>query len=422
MYLAKLQARLLQTTLDYATRCIPAYQKHRGSFSAGAGALGDWDILYKKNVTDNPAAYQNPGLDIALRKHTTGTTGNPFFVPLSSTEIAFKKDFNALLTRQLVQSQLPADSYAICLSSDVNGDILGYDFERHFSIYVTIDDAHLLAGNFVQLYEQQKHAEGILIGSPELVRYLTEQLMGTGSGPLPFKPKAVLVNGFLSTDQFRFLQQCWHTDIIMRYGLTEISGYAYSTDNEIYTLNETVYPEFLDIQSLQPKTAGVAAFVATDFYPFAQKQLLVRYWTDDVVRVLPSPEGVYQFSIIGRLKSCIYDRPRNQVVLGWIELYNFLYGFSDIHKSYKYFKSLTTKPLFGDLRFRMAQDLERISLQVEITEYEAVNKEQRALEMREAIFGQFPVFRDFIAREGIEFRILIAPPLSLRLYMQDEFA
>ena len=85
--------------------------------------------------------------------------------------------------------------------------------------------------------------------------------------------------------------------------LSDAAQCAYCT---AYHYPLPIIPEVVDVRSREPIPQGTGGLVLTELHPYAQLQLLVRYWTDDLVELAePCPLGGFGIRVRGRRSSSV---------------------------------------------------------------------------------------------------------------------
>ena len=106
----------------------------------------------------------------------------------------------------------------------------------------------------------------------------------------------------------RRLEASWGADYRDLYGLSEVvlSDSAQCPLCHAYHFVLPIVPEVVDPITREPIDRGTGVLLLTELYPYAQMQLLVRYWTDDLVELAPPcPLGGFGFTFRGRRGSSV---------------------------------------------------------------------------------------------------------------------
>lgn len=142
--------------------------------------------------------------------------------------------------------------------------------------------------------------------SPGL-RILTEWFDQRGIDPGSFGVSDLVGYGSLQPAGWRHrLERTWGARYHDLYGLSEVvlSDAAQCPHCGAYHFALPIVPEVVDLATRRPVERGTGALVLTELYPYAQLQLLVRYWTDDVVELAkPCPLGGFGIHVRGRRAS-----------------------------------------------------------------------------------------------------------------------
>lgn len=106
----------------------------------------------------------------------------------------------------------------------------------------------------------------------------------------------------------RRLATAWGATYHDLYGLTDVV--ASDSDQcplcRAYHFGLPIVPEVVDPVSRQPVDDGLGVLLLTELYPYAQVQVLMRYWTDDLVELArPCPFGGFGFLFRGRRSSSV---------------------------------------------------------------------------------------------------------------------
>ena len=94
-------------------------------------------------------------------------------------------------------------------------------------------------------------------------------------------------------------------------------------------------PEVVDPTSKQSVKQGVGVLVLTELMPFAQLQLLIRYWTEDLVEITsPCMLSPFGFKFRGRLADSVILKPQSkrvtEIVIGSLQTGEICSEFPDI--------------------------------------------------------------------------------------------
>ena len=149
--------------------------------------------------------------------------------------------------------------------------------------------------------------------SPGL-RILTEWFHQRGIDPRGFGITDLYGYGSIQTAPWRRrLADAWGARYHDIYGLSEVilSDASECPLCHAYHFLFPVVAEVVDLDTRAQVSAGTGALLFTELHPFAQLQLLVRYWSDDLVELRrPCPYGQLGLRLLGRRSECaVVPRP-----------------------------------------------------------------------------------------------------------------
>lgn len=149
--------------------------------------------------------------------------------------------------------------------------------------------------------------------SPGL-RILTEWFGQRGIDPSSFGVSRLLGYGSIQPRPWRRrLEAAWGATYTDMYGLSEVmlSDSAECPLCHAFHFPLPIVPEVVDLVTREPVARGTGVLLFTELHPFAQLQLLVRYWTDDIVELArPCPLGGFGVFLRGRRSmSAVVERP-----------------------------------------------------------------------------------------------------------------
>ncbi len=133
----------------------------------------------------------------------------------------------------------------------------------------------------------------------------------------------------------RRLTETWGAAYCDLYGLTDVvlSESAQCPLCHAYHFKFPIVPEVVDLITRQPITTGTGVLLLTELYPYAQLQLLMRYWTDDIVELVrPCPLGGFGIKFRGRrTSSVVIERDgRAPFVIGSLQVGEVCAEFADV--------------------------------------------------------------------------------------------
>jgi hypothetical protein len=123
----------------------------------------------------------------------------------------------------------------------------------------------------------------------------------------------------------------------------------------------------VDLTTRQPISTGVGALLLTELYPYAQLQVLMRYWTDDIVELVPPcPLGGLGIKFRGRRTSCVViERDgRAPLVIGSFQVGELCAEFADVALSE--FPWATWANDVGVPRFSLTSDGRDVRITIEL--------------------------------------------------------
>jgi phenylacetate-coenzyme A ligase PaaK-like adenylate-forming protein len=161
--------------------------------------------------------------------------------------------------------------------------------------------------------------------SPGL-RILTEWFDQRGIDPNEFGVERLIGYGSIQPWAWRRrLRASWGASYQDLYGFSEVvlSDAAGCPLCRAYHYTLPIIPEVVNPITREPLEMGTGALLLTELYPYAQLQLLMRYWTDDLVELAPPcPLGGLGIFFRGRASSSVVvDRdPLPPLVIGSLQV------------------------------------------------------------------------------------------------------
>lgn len=119
------------------------------------------------------------------------------------------------------------------------------------------------------------------------------------------KIDTIMLHGFISAKWRNFIFNKWNCYISETFSLSEMRAKAYQCSNanvpHFHFEPLPVVTEILHPKTKKPIDSGAGFLALTPLYPFAQQQLLLRYLTQDIVKIVPCSERqTLGFSWCGR--------------------------------------------------------------------------------------------------------------------------
>lgn len=289
----QLRDHLVKETMNHILESSPFYRNlYKGIDLTTVTTAADLTVLpvLRKENLRNVEETLSDGVHVSRFHYTSGTTGEPLKVAVSEEELEIIEDFfGEDVKRKKIEEKL----LGIILSSVLHGapsplppshvfwlNFFYYD-EEHFK-----QAAETLMGE--HSYPGVRTTVSVVAGV--WVQELTYYLMKEGYDLLDSDVTTLINTGlYLTPKRRRFLRQSWGITPTDRYSLAEIFGGATECEKcGGYHFDPMVIPEVLNPVTLEPVSSGYGAMVLTSPYPFKQAQPMVRYWTGDLVEVVPS--------------------------------------------------------------------------------------------------------------------------------------
>jgi phenylacetate-coenzyme A ligase PaaK-like adenylate-forming protein len=299
-----MQLRRFREQAKRAARYTQYYARLFAELGLNPTRLSDDDIVRlpltsKDALRDVPEAFVRRGATPVQRAMTTGTTGWPTSVHFSAYELRVIVALSALgmlFDRQLAED----DIVQINTSSRAtlgNLGLAGACAQIGALAYLTgaVDPAHTLA-----LLAERHHLPGkknrasAMSIYPSYLGEIVEAGLALGYKPADFGLERVFVGGEIVTEGVkRRAQQLFGTVCFVQgYAMTEtipLGGRA-CADGHLH-----FEPSHGLVEVIEPPPTGPAAgdapgsIVVTPFAPYRETTLLLRYDTEDMVRLAPAP-------------------------------------------------------------------------------------------------------------------------------------
>ena len=255
-------------------------------------------ITTKESVRDNPDAFVRRGSRPYLRATTTGTTSAPTSICFSLHEMRVYAALEAidLLFKGSIQTD---DIVQISTASrGLLGNVCLAGALAHVGALVTmagiVDPAYALA----QLAEERripgkKPHVSVLYTYPSYLGELIETGLRLGYRPADFGLEHIAVGGEIVTAgvMARARKLFGEVRFTQGYGMTEIwpLGGALCEEGHLHFEPSHGLVEIINPETGQPVQPGdIGSIVATPFPPFRETTIVLRYDTQDMVRVLDS--------------------------------------------------------------------------------------------------------------------------------------
>ncbi|TIL31696.1 hypothetical protein [Mesorhizobium sp.] len=260
------------------------------------------------------------GLNCVAIQNTSGTSGELLFLQRSQEEFSFIQAFYQELIRRIA----PTGPRAILLLLDVPGHGTPTPVPTTNFVLQSSIVSKFGAARTEQILKNRYDMEGIephvssLAGSLSQIIILTNYLESENSLLPGLEIKRISVTSdYMSPAIRRRLARYWRCDnIVDRYSLSEMFGGASScTQCGGFHFDPILVPELVTLGSLKVTRSGSGRLALTSLYPFVQMQPLIRYLTDDVFELRPSPCVASSYFYLGRVGHCLIDTFGSQDVL-----------------------------------------------------------------------------------------------------------
>lgn len=267
------------------------------------------DIPFTRKQDLRTFDYQGDPGRVLCWLSSSGTSADPVLFPWSE-EDQHHADQGARAAQQ-GHDDLTGRSAVIVAPTGVSG--VGH-FARRQVLALGGTAIHLgIAGVDAILHAAERCGATILITLPRVASRLGATPEVAAGHPL----RHLIVAGDVMTPaRLRHLSQTWQATTLDYFGMSEVYG-PVASQLSVGTLRWTapdVGVEVLDPETCQPVGPGqVGVLVITTLWRKAMP--LLRYWTDDHVRLLPSPAGELRFTSMGRPLNHVVLAPARRVYL-----------------------------------------------------------------------------------------------------------
>jgi hypothetical protein len=312
----------LRDTLDFAVSRIPWYRERSDRYGIPIASGADLDrlpIIDRATVQADPARFASSGewpSAVQYSSSTTGGIGQPRW--RSAAEAAALLDHLGPPDPDegVTLAIHPYDQGAPSMpGAAVNRVYAGMLVPWHFDLIHSIlaDGWRSTAGT--------RQVTAIDCFSPGL-RILTEWFDQRGIDPRSFGITDLYGYGSIQPAPWRRrLAEAWGAHYHDIYAMSDV---ILSDADECrlchaYHFLFPVVPEVVDLDTRTQVSHGSGALLLTELHPFAQLQLHVRYWTDDLVELRRAcPYGDLALRLLGRRsQSAVVQRPeRPALVVG----------------------------------------------------------------------------------------------------------
>lgn len=320
-------AEQLTDTVRFAVEHIPWYRERADRYAGpitSAEDLARLPILDRADVRADPRAFASSSewpSSISYSSSTTGGVGQPRW-----RSDAEQRELAALIAAApadddgITLAVHPLDQGAPAAPSSVTRRLTaGLLVPWHFEwIHQVLRDGWESPSGCVRVTTLDGFSPGL--------RVLTHWLLDRGIDPSTFGVRRIYGYGSIQPGHWRRrLEAVWGATYQDLYGLSEVmlSDAAQCPLCGAYHHRLPIVPEVLDLVTREPIEEGVGGLVLTELYPYAQLQLLVRYWTDDIVELAPPcPLGSFGIFVRGRrsMSAVIEHGPGRRLVVGGLQV------------------------------------------------------------------------------------------------------
>ena len=289
----------------------PAYAQWRPVPDDSPADVSSLPILTRQDVVKEHKRFLANDVHLHGISHTSGSTGLPLNVYRSHEEVKFIfAYYSSLFTtlckgiqeRPLVLSfpnnyhgvPLPMPGVGLTFMGGVTDDTLIKDAVR------VLETEYDLPGYAKRI--------SIVSGLHHHVLLFTSYLLEQGMDTRKFRLAGVNITGGYSSKLDRdFLQNAWGAFVYDRFTLTEaVGGASRCMKCDKFHLDQQLFGEVIDLDTLEPVKEGVGQLVLTTLYPFVQMQPMIRYSPGDLVRRVESDcTNGLTFEFLGKAKNCI---------------------------------------------------------------------------------------------------------------------
>lgn len=296
-------------------------------------------LTRKEALRAHPDAFVTQSSTPFIQAMTTGTTGRPTSLHFSSREMRIYSALTALSL--LVNSVLSeADIVQISVSGrGMLGNVVLAGAAGHIGalVYQTgiVDPAAALAALTEKRSLPRKKARtSFLYTYPSYLGALVEYGLANGYGPTDFGLEYISIGGEIVTQGLKDRARQLFGDVKFRegYGITELwpLGGDIRANGMLDFDPSYGLIEVLDPETYAPTQPGqVGTIVATPFPPYRETTLLLRYDTEDLVR-LPEQQTGGRFmtsNVLGKKRLCLRHND------GWVtprDVQEVLEGFESV--------------------------------------------------------------------------------------------
>lgn len=334
--LRAMQLRRLRRTVEYVHRYVPYYRQALDAAGVKPSDIRSLSDVRRLPITRRDVLCENaealisrqPGLVPTIIDGTSGTTGRPLRVYLTSEELRYYVASGAV--RALLRGW-PGPNDIVQTHRDLNNDVGGILHVRIArlagALVLTLGARGTLDDHLKSLFEERcvpgkKPRVSVLATSPSHLWALTRRAEQMGLNLRESGLQQIRVGGaMVSKDLREWVLDAWGIRLHEGYGLVDTFTCAASQCSEsdrLHFPDTSGYAEVLDPKTEEPVTAGEpGVLLITSFYPQRELMPVLRYWTDDLVTLSPDPTCVCGqvttqiLGIVGRVDHMVIVGPYN---------------------------------------------------------------------------------------------------------------
>lgn len=252
-------------------------------------SLHQLPLVYKEDIRSAGLEAQNRHNLVCNEIFTGGTTGYPLVTVKGDREQRFIYQFY----KECFCSSDGTDYRALQINNPYHGHLMAVPVPLHSHKIGIYDIGSFDYGRKVlQMQHNDRDVESkctVLVGLERCLRAFTVDTLTKYPNGFENNLNYVISYSQLLTNKWRHvLENVWDCEVIDRFGLSEVFGGAtYDTDVGWWHFDPVIIPEVVGVNSLEPIKEGKGILVVTALFPFQEAQPLVRYYTGDLVEMIP---------------------------------------------------------------------------------------------------------------------------------------
>jgi len=327
----------LQQTIQFAVKEIPYYRNRAAFYSKPVSTIEDLENLpfvMPNSFVADPRSFCSSSRwpdSVSFSSATTGSMGRPRWHLRAEKEAQIVYGQRKANPSGVTLVIHPFDQGAPLQIEEKPNDIyLPFFVPWHYELILnTLESGWASPAG-------QLPVSHIVAFSPAL-RILTTWLAERDRDPATFGVKEMVGYGSIQPLVWRRqLKKKWNAHYTDFYGLSEVKAVADTCPIcRNYHFLYPVIPEVVGPTSKQSVKQGVGVLVLTELMPFAQLQVLIRYWTEDLVEIAsPCMLSPFGFKFRGRLADSVILKPQSnrttEIVIGSLQTGEICSEFPDI--------------------------------------------------------------------------------------------